>query len=246
MSYSPTGSYPTGLTSPTDKRIGDAFPIIEEVYKHLPHLKYLAENANSLVTKQIELRGNTSLQSIEWAYQGTDEWFTLIAFTDLTGGIAIDDLINNLSQLLNDAKTYINDQRINQPVNITATSNYVYIFGGDASTPTKVDQFPVIKVCFSKPTKLKLTINFVHSMNGQIGLAQAGLFINNSWAVSSYLPWSTAVGGQGIRMTTITLTYLFSAGDHTIELGVVKAATAEEFRIGEVGMTYSVSVSETD
>lgn len=113
MSYSPTGSYPTGLTSPTDKRIGDAFPIIEEVYKHLPHLKYLAENANSLVAKQIELRGNTSLQSIEWAYQDTDEWFTLIAFTDLTGGIAIDDLINNLSQLLNDAKTYINDQ-INQ------------------------------------------------------------------------------------------------------------------------------------
>lgn len=110
MSYSPTGSYPTGLTSPTDKRIGDAFPIIEEVYKHLPHLKYLAENANSLVAKQIELRGNTSLQSIEWAYQDTDEWFTLIAFTDLTGGIAIDDLINNLSQLLNDAKTYINDQ----------------------------------------------------------------------------------------------------------------------------------------
>ena len=113
MSYSPTGSYPTGLTSPTDKRIGDAFPIIEEVYKHLPHLKYIAENANSLVAKQIELRGNTSLQSIEWAYQDTDEWFTLIAFTDLTGGIAIDDLINNLSQLLNDAKTYINDQ-INQ------------------------------------------------------------------------------------------------------------------------------------
>ena len=47
-------------------------------------------------------------------------------------------------------------------------------------------------------------------------------------------------------MNTITLTYLFSAGDHTIELGVVKAATAEEFRIGEAGMTYSVSVSETD
>ena len=79
-----------------------------------------------------------------------------------------------------------------------------------------------------------------------MAFVQAGLFINNSWAASSYLPWSTAVGGQGIRMTTITLTYLFSAGDHTIELGVVKAATAEEFRIGEVGMTYSVSVSETD
>lgn len=113
MSYSPTGSYPTGLTSPTDKRIGDAFPIIEEVYKHLPHLKYLAENANSLVAKQIELRGNTSLQSIEWAYQDTDEWFTLIAFTDLTGGINITELVDNLSQLLNDAKTYINNQ-INQ------------------------------------------------------------------------------------------------------------------------------------
>ncbi len=51
MNMRVTGSYPAGLTSPVDRRIGDAFPIIEAVYKNLDKLKYIAENAQNFVLR---------------------------------------------------------------------------------------------------------------------------------------------------------------------------------------------------
>ena len=83
MNMRVTGSYPAGLTSPVDKRIGDAFPIVEGVYKHLKELTYLAHHADRLTLRQIQLRANLENKSIEWRYEGK-EWLLLCTFDELT------------------------------------------------------------------------------------------------------------------------------------------------------------------
>ena len=85
MNMRVTGSYPAGLPSPVDKRIGDAFPIIEEVYKHLSQLKYLAENSEKFVGKQVEFRANTGLGVIEWRYNDQPKWLVLVSYDELVG-----------------------------------------------------------------------------------------------------------------------------------------------------------------
>lgn len=84
MNMRATGSYSAGMTSPTDRRIGDAFPIIEAVYKNLDKLKYIAENAQNFVLEQIEFRSNLELEAIEWRYTNYD-WQVLCSFDELTG-----------------------------------------------------------------------------------------------------------------------------------------------------------------
>ena len=83
MNMRVTGSYPAGLTSPVDKRIGDAFPIIEAVYRELDKLKYIAEHSDKFAKRDIELRANMDLQAIEWRYRDQDEWLLMISFSDL-------------------------------------------------------------------------------------------------------------------------------------------------------------------
>ena len=73
-----------GAAQATDFRIGDAFPIIEAVYKNLDKLKYIAENAQNFVLEQIEFRSNLELEAIEWRYINYD-WQVLCSFDELTG-----------------------------------------------------------------------------------------------------------------------------------------------------------------
>lgn len=73
-----------GAAQATDFRIGDAFPIIEAVYKNLDKLKYIAENAQNFVLEQIEFRSNIELEAIEWRYTNYD-WQVLCSFDELTG-----------------------------------------------------------------------------------------------------------------------------------------------------------------
>ena len=84
MNMRVTGSYPAGLTSPVDKRIGDAFPIVEEVYRYLKQLNYLAENAEKFAGKQVEFRSNSEEKAIEWRYENED-WIVLVSFSELVG-----------------------------------------------------------------------------------------------------------------------------------------------------------------
>lgn len=85
MNMRATGSYPAGMPSPTDRRIGDAFPIVEEVHKYLKQLVYLAENSEKFVLKQIEFQANSELGVIEWRYKGDPEWTVLVTYTELLG-----------------------------------------------------------------------------------------------------------------------------------------------------------------
>ena len=69
-SNNPYGSF----SEATDKRIGDAYPVIQAVYEKLADLVYLAENAHNLQPGQIELRNNIELQTIEWRYSNQADW----------------------------------------------------------------------------------------------------------------------------------------------------------------------------
>ena len=84
MNMRVTGSYPAGLTSPVDKRIGDAFPVIEEVHRYLDQLKYLAKNGEKFAGKQVEFRSNSEEKAIEWRYEN-GEWNVLVSFNELVG-----------------------------------------------------------------------------------------------------------------------------------------------------------------
>ena len=84
MNMRVTGSYPAGLTSPVDKRIGDAFPVIEEVHRYLDQLKYLAKNGEKFAGKQVEFRSNSEEEAIEWRYEN-GEWNVLVSFNELVG-----------------------------------------------------------------------------------------------------------------------------------------------------------------
>lgn len=99
---SPSGSFGQAV----DKRIGDAFPVIEAVYSKLAQLTYLAENLQVSQPKQIEIRANDDLGAIEWHY--IDEpWNILVEYTALFG-IDRDQLFADLTALL-DARTYAID-----------------------------------------------------------------------------------------------------------------------------------------
>ena len=111
MNMRVTGSYPAGLTSPVDKRIGDAFPIIEEVYKHLRQLKYIAENSEKFVDKQIEFRANTGLGVIEWRYDDQPEWLVLVSYAELTG-VDLTSLEETLNQIIDNGVQTLTDKFI--------------------------------------------------------------------------------------------------------------------------------------
>lgn len=79
---------PYPLTQLIDKRIGDAYPAVEAVAKGLPAITYLAENLQSIAPSGIELRGNSSLQAVEWrkddSSPGSEEgWQVLFYYADL-------------------------------------------------------------------------------------------------------------------------------------------------------------------
>lgn len=84
MNMRVTGSYPAGLTSSVDKRIGDAFPVVNEVHRYLDQLKYLAKNGEKFAGKQVEFRSNSEEKAIEWRYEN-GEWNVLVSFNELVG-----------------------------------------------------------------------------------------------------------------------------------------------------------------
>lgn len=111
---SPYGSF----TQAVDKRIGDAFPVVEAVYNKLAQLTYLAENLQVSQPKQIEIRSNDSLGAIEWRY--VDEpWNILVEYASLFG-IDRDALFIDLAAFLDqrtaviDNLTSLNQSYVNQ------------------------------------------------------------------------------------------------------------------------------------
>jgi len=76
----PFGSFTPG----TDKRIGDAFPVIEAVYAKLAELIYLANNVPSLVPNQIEFRYVPEVRTLEWKYSNEEAWNILVTMEDPT------------------------------------------------------------------------------------------------------------------------------------------------------------------
>ena len=76
----PYGSFTPG----TDKRIGDAFPVIEAIYAKLAELVYLANNVPSLVPNQIEFRYVAEVRTLEWKYSDEKAWHILVTMEDPT------------------------------------------------------------------------------------------------------------------------------------------------------------------
>ena len=137
MNMRVTGSYPAGLTSPVDKRIGDAFPIVEEVYKHLSQLKYLAENSEKFVGKQIEFRANTALGAIEWRYSDQPSWLVLVSYDDLVGK-DFSSIEETLNQTINNGL-----QTITERVDKAVLSYPDYATASAAAAATLPDGQPV-------------------------------------------------------------------------------------------------------
>lgn len=74
----PYGSF----TEATDKRIGNAYPVIEAVHAKLAELTLLAENLHNLTPGQVELRYVEETRSLEWRYADEEVWHVLVVYED--------------------------------------------------------------------------------------------------------------------------------------------------------------------
>lgn len=79
-SSNPYGSF----SETTDKRIGDAFPVVEAVHARLAELVYIAENAHNLQPGQIELRHVAETKTLEWKYTNQENWNVLVVYEDFS------------------------------------------------------------------------------------------------------------------------------------------------------------------
>lgn len=144
MNKRATGSqYALGGTPIVDVRIGDAFPIVEEVYRYLDQLNYLAENAEKLVSKQIEFRANLEEETIEWRYEDED-WIVLASFSELLK-IDINSIENSEGSGLESGGTVTGTLNMSSaPTDkiklgaLSLTGSSTYVGFGDSSDPFKV------------------------------------------------------------------------------------------------------------
>lgn len=75
-----------GRTPVVDSLIGDAYPTVKAVARHLPYLVYLAQNFTALRPLNVEFQRNDETQSIDWRYvQEGAEWQSLIPYTEING-----------------------------------------------------------------------------------------------------------------------------------------------------------------
>lgn len=81
----------SSFSEATDKRIGDAYPVIQAVHAKLADITYIAENAENIQPGQIELRYVEETNTIEWKYTNLVDWNILVAFPDYLG--AADELL---------------------------------------------------------------------------------------------------------------------------------------------------------
>ena len=76
-------------TAMMDLGLGNAFPIVREVYKNLQKLTYVAEHLGELRPKDIELIENTANRTLDWRYLNQDgtksDWQVLVPLEDITG-----------------------------------------------------------------------------------------------------------------------------------------------------------------
>ncbi|WWC82047.1 hypothetical protein [Burkholderia phage vB_BpP_HN05] len=76
-------------TAMMDLGLGNAFPIVREVYKNLQKLTYVAEHLGELRPKDIELIENTANRTLDWRYLNQDgtksDWQVLVPLVDITG-----------------------------------------------------------------------------------------------------------------------------------------------------------------
>lgn len=139
MNMRPTGTTNSSFTQPTDKRIGDAFPIVEEVYKHLDQLKYLAENSDKFIGKQIEFRANEELQAIQWRYADQDEWVTLLTYQELVG-VNLTQVEETLNQIIDNGVAKLTADF--QPVAREALKTALMVFDDYASASAAATTLP--------------------------------------------------------------------------------------------------------
>ena len=79
---------PVAINEIVDKRIGDAYPAVEIVARELERIQHIADNLH-LISPYLELRGNASLQCVEWrvANESNDPdegWKFLFNFNDIS------------------------------------------------------------------------------------------------------------------------------------------------------------------
>ena len=115
---SPRGSF----TQAVDKRIGDAFPVVEAVYNKLAQLTYLAENLQESQPQQIEIRGNEALGAVEWRYVG-EPWNVLVEYSSLFG-VDRDTLFADL-QTLFDNQSALMDVKIQENETFTEQGSLI-------------------------------------------------------------------------------------------------------------------------
>lgn len=65
-----------GPTPLTDKRLGNAYPVVKAVYESLQQIAYVADHLGELQPKDIELQGSGSF--IQWRYVGDTDWVNLV------------------------------------------------------------------------------------------------------------------------------------------------------------------------
>lgn len=68
-----------------DKRIGNAYPVVEAVARHLAEIAYVAANLDKLRPQDVEFQSSAEFQEIQWRYVGDQDWKTLVSYADLLG-----------------------------------------------------------------------------------------------------------------------------------------------------------------
>lgn len=85
---------PTGLV---DHFIGDAYPVVRDVQRHLAQITYVAQNLDSLVPKPLEFRFDEVSKYLQYRYVGALTWINLAYLPELD--------VAGITQLVADAQT---------------------------------------------------------------------------------------------------------------------------------------------
>lgn len=132
-------------------------------------------------------------------------------------------------------------QRVNSlSVNVSKRATSVYTTAAAPGTPELVATMPQVTV--NLRTASTLLVRLDASYNESLGATypQLGLFVDTTWAYSSYIP----IPSSAVTMGQVSITFMvtLAAGPHTIAMGAARSAAPEVFTIGHAGTEYSMTV----
>lgn len=86
-----------------DKLIGDAYPVVRDVQRHLPEIAYLAANLNTITARDVEFRFDEASGYIQWRYVNSNTWTNLSQVPELNSSL-VQDIIDRMNVIKGDVE----------------------------------------------------------------------------------------------------------------------------------------------